>query len=265
MTRLAAIALALLTLGGAAQAASASPDPGDPSRMVVQLVDLPPGFTIASRRSRPNATVARETGVPLATLVGWGRIDGFQAEYGARSTPPHRRAEPPWSAPRQARTARRRASRRPTAPRSSGSRARDRRATSPARFLRALGNAARLWETRFAQDGVAVVLYTVVWRTAGTLSNVAVAGVTGRLTVADVLAIARKQDAHVRAASRPAAPGLDARSVLGQPLHFGAHGALAQLGERRLCKAEVAGSIPARSTGPQFGDLRAEIPERENP
>jgi hypothetical protein len=29
---------------------------------------------------------------------------------------------------------------------------------------------------------------------------------------------------------------------------LGGLGALAQLGERRLCKAEVAGSIPARST-----------------
>ncbi len=44
------------------------------------------------------------------------------------------------------------------------------------------------------------MLYTVVWRTAGTLSNVAVAGVAGRLSVADVLAIARRQDARVRAA-----------------------------------------------------------------
>src|SRR5918994_1878222 len=31
---------------------------------------------------------------------------------------------------------------------------------------------------------------------------------------------------------------------------LGADGALAQLGERRLCKPEVAGSIPARSTTP---------------
>ncbi|MDX6488920.1 MAG: hypothetical protein QOK13_1535, partial [Gaiellaceae bacterium] len=31
-------------------------------------------------------------------------------------------------------------------------------------------------------------------------------------------------------------------------LRFWPHGALAQLGERRLCKPEVAGSIPARST-----------------
>ena len=32
------------------------------------------------------------------------------------------------------------------------------------------------------------------------------------------------------------------------PLHLILLGALAQLGERRLCKPEVAGSIPARST-----------------
>src|SRR3954466_2843786 len=30
-------------------------------------------------------------------------------------------------------------------------------------------------------------------------------------------------------------------------LHWSAHGALAQLGERRLCKPEVTGSIPVRS------------------
>ena len=34
----------------------------------------------------------------------------------------------------------------------------------------------------------------------------------------------------------------------GGELHCERFGALAQLGERRLCKAEVAGSIPARST-----------------
>ncbi len=33
------------------------------------------------------------------------------------------------------------------------------------------------------------------------------------------------------------------------PLHCGANGALAQLGERRLCKPEVTGSIPVRSIG----------------
>src|SRR4051794_20269478 len=32
-------------------------------------------------------------------------------------------------------------------------------------------------------------------------------------------------------------------------------GALAQLGERRLCKPEVAGSIPARSTPPTKADF----------
>lgn len=210
MTRLAAVALALLTLGGVAQAASASPDPGDPSRMVLQLGDLPPGFTVASRRSRPNATVARETGVPLATLVGWGRIGGFQAEYGRSVDPgsPPRGPATVSAAVSTYRTAKGLA----TAYRASAARiaaARTPRYVSrplPAR----LGDAAQLWETRFAQDGIGVVLYTVVWRTAGTLSNIAVAGVAGRLTVADVLAIARKQDARVRAASRPAAPGLTA-------------------------------------------------------
>lgn len=210
MTRLAAIALAVLTLGGVTQAASASPNPGDPSRMVVQLGDLPPGFTTTSRRSRPNATVAMETGVPLATLVGWGRIGGFQAEY-ARSVDggsPPRGAAMVSAAASTYRTAKGLA----RAYRASAARV---TATRTPRYVSralpgGLGDAAQLWETRFAQDGITVVLYTVVWRTAGTLSNIAVAGVAGRLAVADVLAIARKHDARVRAASRPAAPGLTA-------------------------------------------------------
>ena len=50
---------------------------------------------------------------------------------------------------------------------------------------------------------------------------------------------------------------------------MGRHGALAQLGERQLCKLEVAGSIPARSNRKRrwkrrfffvfFGDDRCEL------
>jgi hypothetical protein len=65
-----------------------------------------------------------------------------------------------------------------------------------------------MWETRFAQDGVPVVLYTVIWRAAGALSSVTVAGVAGRVTIRDALAIARRQDARVRAAALPTGPGL---------------------------------------------------------
>lgn len=208
MTRLAAIAIAVLTFAGATHAAGASPSTNDPSRMVVQLRDLPPGFTAASRRTRPNATVAKETGVPLATLVGWGRIDGFQAEY-VRSVDP---ASPPRGAATVSAAASTYRTAKGLAKAYRASVERIARTRTPRYVSRALparlGDAARLWVTRFAQDGIAVVLYTVVWRGADTLSNVAVAGVAGRLTAADALAIAHKQDARVQAATRSPGPGL---------------------------------------------------------
>ncbi len=208
MTRLTAIALAVLTFGGATQAASAAPSQKDPSRLVVQLGDLPPGFAATSRRARPNATVAKETGVPLATLIDWGRIDGFQAEYD-RSVDP---ASPPHGAATVSAAASTYRTAKGLARAYRASVERIARTRSPRYVSRALparlGDAAQLWETRFVQDGITVVLFTVVWRTAGTLSNVAVAGVAGRLSAADALVIARKQDARVRAATRSPGPGL---------------------------------------------------------
>jgi hypothetical protein len=219
--RAVALAIALTcvaaSLGGgtmAARAAHAAHAAGshaaakDPAQLVVQLSDLPTGFTATSRRTRPNATVAKETGVPLATLTGWGRIGGFQAEYD--------RSVDPAAPPRGAATVSAAASTYRTAKglQQAYVASVKRIAETPAarNVARAaptgLGDGAKLWEARLKQDGVSVVLYTVVWRRAGTLSHVAVAGVAGRLTAADALAIARKQDARVRAAARPAGPGL---------------------------------------------------------
>jgi hypothetical protein len=202
------VALVALTVGGAVQAADVEAGAKDPSRMVVQLSDLAAGFETATRRARPNATVAKETGVPLTTLIGWGRIDGFQAEYD-RSVDP---ASPPHGAATVSAAASTYRTAKGLARAYRASVERIARTRSPRYVSRALparlGDAAQLWETRFVQDGITVVLFTVVWRTAGTLSNVAVAGVAGRLSAADALVIARKQDARVRAATRSPGPGL---------------------------------------------------------
>ena len=65
-----------------------------------------------------------------------------------------------------------------------------------------LGDAARLWETRFEQDGVPVVLYTIVWRSRGALGYLSVAGVGDRLKPADALALARRQQARIVSTTR---------------------------------------------------------------
>ena len=48
-------------------------------------------------------------------------------------------------------------------------------------------------------------------------------------------------------------------------LHWAPFGALAQLGERRVCNAEVAGSIPARSTTAQVRNLQEQISDALRP
>lgn len=205
MRRIAAVCVAGLALVGAALASTTA---REPSRMVVQLGDLPAGFTATSRRERPNATVARETGVPLTTLRGWGRVDGFEVAFDRPVDP----AAPPRGAAMVTSTVSTYGTAKGLRLAYAASIERIARAGKPRHVPLALtgklGDAARLWRTRFSQDGVPVVLFTLVWRSAGALSHVAIAGVVGRLTAGDALAIARAQQAHVLAAAKPAGPAL---------------------------------------------------------
>lgn len=209
MTRAARLVVVLLVVALAPlEAAAATAAVREPSRMVVQLADLPTGFTATTRRERPNATVAKETGVKLETLRAWGRVDGFEAAYDRPVDP----SAPPRGAAMvsSAVSVYRGASGLRKAFAASVKRIGD--AGKPRHVPKTLpgkvGDEARLWETRFSQDGIPIVLYTVVWRSDRALAHVAVAGVAGRLTAADALAIARKQDVRLRAAAKPQGPVL---------------------------------------------------------
>jgi hypothetical protein len=73
----------LAALVGAAAAASSI----TPSRMVLQVSDLPPGFVVIRKETGPktNSDVIREHGRAFAKkLRRWGRITGFAAVYQQR-------------------------------------------------------------------------------------------------------------------------------------------------------------------------------------
>lgn len=212
MTRAVASVLAVLVVTGVVGVAgtAAAAGPGDPARMVVRLSDLPPGFALTSRRPRPNATVAKETGVGLATLRRWGRVTGLEVTLDR----PVDANEPPSGPASVTSTV---STYRSVAGLRHAYAASVRRVVGdpgPPRVARPiggrLGDAAHLWESRFTQDGLRVVLYTVLWRSPGVLAQLTVAGIAGRLTAAEALALARTQAAHIRAARAPAPPALAA-------------------------------------------------------
>ena len=73
---------AVLLLAGSAGAKAPSP-----SRMVLRLSDLPPGFVTVARETGPrtNADIVREFGRSIAPkLVRWGRLSGYDAIYRQR-------------------------------------------------------------------------------------------------------------------------------------------------------------------------------------
>lgn len=203
--------LVALLLGASAALAAvtaASAQPPDPSRMVLQRQDLPAGFAATGRRDRPNAAVAAETGVQLATLRGWGRIGGHEATYD-REVDPQAPPRGPASVIAVVSIYRSATGLRKAFAASAARIGRDAAPKhEPMRLGARLGDAARLWKTRFQQDGVPVVLYTVVWRSRGALGYLSVAGVGGKLTPADVLALARRQQARIASTTTGTRPEL---------------------------------------------------------
>lgn len=207
MRALVAVLLAACAVPAAA-VTSATAAPPDPSQMVLQRQDLPAGFALTGRRDRPNAAVAAETGVRLAVLRGWGRIGGHEATYD-REVDPQAPPRGPASVIAVVSTYHSATGLRKAFTASAARIDRDAKAEHrPMRLGSRLGDAARLWETRFEQDGVPVVLYTIVWRSRGALGYLSVAGVGGRLKPADALALARRQQERIVSTAAGETPGL---------------------------------------------------------
>lgn len=203
-----ALVLAALVAALAAAPAGAARDPGS---LVLQPADLSGVFDRTAARYRTNETTARENGVQPSLLRSWGRVNGYEALY-ERTVDP---AVPPRGAATitaNASVYRSAAGLRKAYARSVAS-VDEVRKGEPARVPRPLpgrlGDAARLWETRLTENGLRVVVYTLVWRANGVLSHLSVAGLQGRLTTSDVLALGRKQQARVagtaKASSGPSA------------------------------------------------------------
>lgn len=199
-----ALALGVIALAGPGAASSV---PRDVSGMVLQLADLPDGFAVTLRRDRPNPTVVRETGVGLALLRSWGRKGGYEAVYDRPvdpGSPPAGAASVVASVSTYRSAAGLRRAFAASASRIDG-------AATPRnrpRKVGRLGDATRMWEAQFGQDGVSVVLYTILWRDRGVLAYVSVAGVAGRLKPAQALALARRQQARIATGGPATGPGL---------------------------------------------------------
>lgn len=208
---IAAIATAALVVVAGLSTAAAAPSRTsavrDPSSMVLQLRDLPRGFTATGQRDRPNQAVARETGVRLATLTGWGRTGGHEATYDRVVDPknPPRGAASVIAFVSLYRSAKglREAFTASTARIARQGKPKNR----PVPVGSRLGDEARMWETRFTQDGVKVVLYTIAWRSRGALASLSVAGVAGQLQPGGALWLARRQQARIAGAVKSTSAG----------------------------------------------------------
>jgi hypothetical protein len=64
----------------------------------------------------------------------------------------------------------------------------------------ALGSEARVFAVSTKQNGMAVDYFTVAWRHGRVFAEVICGGVSGQITPAQAMALARKQEAHIAAA-----------------------------------------------------------------
>jgi hypothetical protein len=165
--------------------------------MVLQRADLPTGFTTTATRDRPNRVVATETGMALGTIRAWGRLGGHEATYDRpvdRGKTPAGPASVIATVSLYRATVGARKAFDASAARLDGSGPpRQERRPAPA----SLGNERAAWITRLVQDGVPVVIHTIVWRSGTVLGSVTVAGVAGKTTFAQALALARRQQARI--------------------------------------------------------------------
>jgi hypothetical protein len=76
------IALASVALLAGLSASAALAAPPDTKQMVLRLVDVPAGFSLAKGYYADNARAAKESdNVSLADYTRWGRITGYEADF----------------------------------------------------------------------------------------------------------------------------------------------------------------------------------------
>ena len=161
-----------------------SNDTVDPKRMVLRLSDLPTGFALDHAYYADNVRAAKESQTPLALLVRWGRINGYQVDYARAGN-------------RGILHVRSVASRYGTAKGAADSL---HYAFSEAGRVftgTRIGTESRMYTATVNSQAVPVVGYAVFWRSRTVKAGIVAAGVKGTVRATDAVALARKQQARI--------------------------------------------------------------------
>jgi hypothetical protein len=190
-----AAALAALTVTAAAGAAAAA----DPKAMVLRLGDLPAGFTLKNGEYVDNVEAAKlSSGASLADYVRWGRTNGYQAEYTR-------------NAPAGLIDVLTRASTYKSAKGAQRSQEDSIEEASPAKAAKAgvknwrelptrgpIGDSSAMFGGTMKSGKLTAVIYVVQWRYRSVKSSLLGVGAAGTVTADQVVALARKQQAHMK-------------------------------------------------------------------
>lgn len=194
--RAVAAALAALTAAAVADAAAAA----DPRAMVVQLGDLPAGFALENREYVDNVEAARlSSGASLADYVRWGRTNGYQAEYARKAPVGLVDVLTRTSTYKSAKGAQR--SQDDSIEEASSANAtkagvenwRELRARGP------IGDSSAMFGGTMKSGKLAAVIYVVQWRYRTVKSSLLGIGIAGTVIPGQVVALARKQQARMKA------------------------------------------------------------------
>jgi hypothetical protein len=186
-------ALTVTTVAGAAAAA-------DPKAMVVQLGDLPAGFALANSEYVNNVEAARlSSGTSLADYLRWGRTNGYQAEYARKAPAGLVDVLTRASTYKSARGAQR--SQQDSIEEASSANAAKAGVENwrelPTR--RPIGDSSAMFGGTTKSGKLTAVIYVVQWRYRTVKSSVLGVGAAGTVTPDQVVALARKQQARMKA------------------------------------------------------------------
>jgi hypothetical protein len=190
---LGASAVALLAIG-AASAATATPDP---KRMVLQLGDLPSGFSQERGRYVSNAQAARETKVKK-NYARLGRINGYESDFTKHGAPLVGILQVTSAASNYKTAAGAHTSIRISELAAQRSKPRFRRLSVGT----SLGDESRLLTVTLRQGGVTVDVYSLIWRSGRVYATILAGALSGTGSPAQIVALGKKQQKRILAATR---------------------------------------------------------------
>jgi hypothetical protein len=169
----------------------------DPKLMVLQLSDLPSGFSRGQARYVSNHQALRESTVKK-NYAKLGRINGYEAVFTKHGAPLTGILQVNSTASTYKTAAGAQASLRISEVAAGRSRPRFRRLSvgTP------LGDEARLLTATVRQGGVTVDVYSLIWRSGSVYATVLAGALTGTGSPAQVVALAKKQQKRIVAATR---------------------------------------------------------------